>query len=152
MPTHDDCAPPALEPARDRARPPALWAWSCPNLKIDFTALPPLPAIGSPELAKQALSSKDYIGTLAGRIRGFTYDDELRSYRRLEWLGDSILHPAYSTRLYSRFPEAAPHTLSVRNSVIPRRCFKLSADACIPAEYSQRAHVQHHALAPCLDL
>lgn len=109
-----------LPPARTRGPPPSDWSWSPAAFPLDFTSLPPLPTIRSAALAAQAVTTKNYHGDLAGRPKRFTYDDEIGSYRRLEWLGDAALHPAYAKHLFRLFPEAGSGALSVSSAVRAR--------------------------------
>ncbi|GAA6005451.1 hypothetical protein JCM10207_002986 [Rhodosporidiobolus poonsookiae] len=47
-----------------------------------------------------------------GRTSNFQYDDEIGSYRRLEWLGDSALHDAYARRLFRLIPDVGSGVLT----------------------------------------
>ncbi|KWU46787.1 ribonuclease III [Rhodotorula sp. JG-1b] len=95
-----------VEPDTARAPPPPAWAWSPALFEFDPTRLPPLPAIRHPDLARQAVTRKNYLGLLAGRHSHFNQDDEIRSYRRLEWLGDAALYPGFAKILFRLFPSA----------------------------------------------
>ena len=57
---------------------------------------------------------QQWVGSVAGRPHRFTYDDELASYRRLEYLGDSVRYPALAKQLFRLFPNAGSGVLSVR--------------------------------------
>ncbi|GAA5984881.1 hypothetical protein JCM10908_002434 [Rhodotorula pacifica] len=103
----------AGESARIRGPPPASWKWAPPHFQLDFDALPPLPSVRDGNLARQARTTKNYLGALGGRLSHFSYEDELGSYRRLEWLGDTVLHRCYALRLFHLFPEAGSGLLSI---------------------------------------
>ena len=106
-----------VEPDTARAPPPPAWAWSPALFEFDPTRLPPLPAIRHPDLARQAVTSKNYLGLLAGRHSHFNQDDEIRSYRRLEWLGDAALYPGFAKILFRLFPSANSGVLTVRRAL-----------------------------------
>ncbi|KWU46461.1 hypothetical protein RHOSPDRAFT_31917 [Rhodotorula sp. JG-1b] len=57
----------------------------------------------------------------SGASVGFTYEDEVGSYRRLEWLGDSVLHSIYGTRLFKLFPKVGSGFLSPKPGFRPLR-------------------------------
>ncbi|GAA5885295.1 hypothetical protein JCM6882_009557 [Rhodosporidiobolus microsporus] len=95
-----------------RAPPSADLDWAPSHFPINTTRLPPLPSIRSPSLAVQARTTKDYVGMKAGRLSNYNYDDEVGSYRRLEWMGDSKLHDLYAKRLFRRLPEVGSGVLS----------------------------------------
>ncbi|GAA5832528.1 hypothetical protein JCM5353_007935 [Sporobolomyces roseus] len=98
---------------RPRPPPPASFHWTPAPLPLDYTNLPPLPAILDPGLALQARTSKEYLVLTKGTSDCDTYDHEVASYRTLEWLGDGKLHQAYSEGLSRLLPSCSPGVLSI---------------------------------------
>lgn len=100
-----------IHPARQRGPPPSAWKWEPAHISLEWTDLPPLPVIrdGRARCHDQELPRAH--GWL--RPKQFSYADEIGCYRRLEWLGDAALHPAYAKHLYRLFPEAGSGVLSV---------------------------------------
>ncbi|GAA5900437.1 hypothetical protein JCM6882_001246 [Rhodosporidiobolus microsporus] len=104
---------PSFRPLQPISRdpPPPTLQWAPPHSAVQIEHLPPLPPILSPSLAQQARTTKDFIGVDC-RTTNFKYDDEIGSYRRLEWLGDSKLHDAYARRLFRLIPEVGSGILT----------------------------------------
>lgn len=137
--------------SRQRGPPPAAWGWQPPLIDLDFQNLPPLPAIRSEALAQQAVTSKQWLGSVAGRPDHFTYDDELASYRRLEYLGDAVLYPALAKQLFRLFPNAGSGVLSVsRTRSNKLRRTLLISTLFLPLDASRRAPWQLDAVPPRL--
>lgn len=137
--------------SRQRGPPPAACAWPPPLFDLDYQNLPPLPAIRTEALAQQAVTSKQWLGSVAGRPHRFTYDDELASYRRLEYLGDAVLYPALAKQLFRLFPNAGSGVLSV--SQTPSNTLRrtlLIATLSMPQDASKRASRQLDAVSPRL--
>ena len=111
-----DRPPSSSSPPRPRrSPPPGHYDWQ--PFAIEYnTPLPVLPPIRDLALAAQARTTKQYLAWQDGRkgTHDFTDEDEARSFRRLEWVGDGVLHDLYAVALYRLFPRAKSDLLSVR--------------------------------------
>ncbi|BGP00576.1 RNase III domain-containing protein [Rhodotorula toruloides] len=105
-------SPPSQIHPSERLEVPARLEWAPSDWAFDATKLPPLPAIRDPALAEQARMSKDYAGWRDGRQSNYSRADEIASYRRLEWLGDSQLSALVSSELFMRYPDMGSAVLS----------------------------------------
>ncbi|GAA5961745.1 hypothetical protein JCM8115_004755 [Rhodotorula mucilaginosa] len=123
--------------------PPPPASWAPPSVDFVCSALPSLPPIQDPELARQARTMKsslslDADGTEKRELRAA----ELGSNERLEWRGDVALHFYISDRLQAVVPRATVGELSdLRGRLTSNRTFShLSWHYGIPREliFSQR--------------
>lgn len=122
MPPSPSARPPPLSPSSrslSLVAPPSP-AWSPPDIPFDPADLPRLPPVADPDLGLQARTAKNHLVALRqGSSTSSSYDHEIQSYRRLEWLGDSYLHVLFSERIFRRFPNLSSGGLSVRRSHLP---------------------------------
>ncbi|BGP25740.1 hypothetical protein JCM10295v2_004675 [Rhodotorula toruloides] len=100
-----------IHPLTRRDPPPSAWNWDPPQIELCAARLPPLPAVRDPDLAFQARASKPHFVALVGHNEDH-FADEVRSYRRLEWLGDGCLHGVMTAELFDRFPGSNSGTLT----------------------------------------
>ncbi|GAA5855616.1 hypothetical protein JCM5353_009064, partial [Sporobolomyces roseus] len=98
---------------RQRLPPPIEYRWAPSALSTHYRYLPPLPAISDPQIARQAVTSKDFLISSKGLSDSQIYDHEIDSYRPLEWLGDGKLHQAYSEGLSRLLPGFSAGVLSI---------------------------------------
>ncbi|BGP13861.1 hypothetical protein JCM10213v2_001799 [Rhodosporidiobolus nylandii] len=99
--------------------PPAIeLKWASAAFPFLSSALPPLPRIQTPSLELQARTSKNFVGFKAGRVSNYNDEDELASYRRLEWLGDMRLNAIFTLELFRRFPNLLSGSLSKFRSAL----------------------------------
>ncbi|GEM08830.1 hypothetical protein Rt10032_c06g2847 [Rhodotorula toruloides] len=107
----DSCVFTLIHPLTRRDPPPSAWNWDPPQIELCAARLPPLPAVRDPDLAFQARASKPHFVALVGHNEDH-FADEVRSYRRLEWLGDGCLHGVMTAELFDRFPGSNSGTLT----------------------------------------
>lgn len=115
-------------PLGPRPPPPAHYDWQSFSVEYDHP-LPVLPPIRDRRLAAQARTTKQYLSWQDGRkhVGDYTDEDEARSFRQLEWVGDALLRHLYAIVLLRLFPYAKSAALTVRLAL------SLSSGPAVPA-------------------
>lgn len=138
----------------DLPLPPASWA--PPSIDFVRSALPSLPPIRDPDLARQARTLKSSLSLDADGIeKRELRAAEFGSNERLEWRGDFALDFYISDRLQAMFPRATVGGLSVCSELgRTRSCdgIALLVDISRCAGPARRAHFEPHILALVLAL
>jgi hypothetical protein len=104
-------------PSRCETPPPAYW--EPPILAFRSDRLPALPAVDDPGLLEWALRHKSAFPDANDDDPHVREAADLRSNRRLEWEGDTVLSWLVSFELARQFPNATAGDLSVRSTPSP---------------------------------